>query len=83
MKTIYCPAYADIIEALKAARKAQGLTQEAVARKLGWRRTMLSNIENRERRADVLEVHHLCRVYGLRLSDLESLLEAEGGDDGA
>lgn len=83
MKTIHDPNYAEVIARLKAARKACGLSQEAVANKLGWHRSMLSNIENRERRADILEMHDLCRVYGLRLSDLEPLLEREGGSHGA
>ena len=78
MKTIHDNRYGRVIERLKAARHACGLTQEDVASRLGWHRTVLSNIETRERRADVLETYLLCRLYGLHLADLEPLLAGEG-----
>jgi transcriptional regulator with XRE-family HTH domain len=80
MRTIHDPRYQRLIARMRDARHASGMTQCDACRALGWRRTMLSNIETCERRADLLETYLLCRVYGLRLVDLESILAEESGD---
>ena len=82
MQSIHDDRYRRVIQRLRDARHDCGLTQDQVGHALGWHRTVLSNIETCERRADLLEVHQLCRVYGLRLSDLEPLLEGGGDADG-
>jgi hypothetical protein len=58
----------------------RGLRQADVAHTLGVCRTMISGTEVFERRADLLETHLIARACGLRLSDLEPLLE-DGGTD--
>ena len=80
MQTIYDQRYRRVVRRLTGARHDSGLTQAQVAHTLGWRRTMLSNIETCERRADLLETYALCRVYGIQLSELEALL-AQGDLD--
>ena len=57
------------------------MTRAQVARSVGWHRTTLSNIEICERRADILVLYQLATVYGLRLLDLEALLDGEGDAD--
>ena len=74
MNSIHDPRYRGTIKRLRRARLERGMTQADAARALGWQRTMLSNIETLERRADLLETHLLCRLYGLRLSDLSAAL---------
>lgn len=78
MNSIHDPRYRRVIERLKEARHDRGLTQEQVAGVLGWGRTVISNCELGERRADILEVYLLARAYGLRLADLEPLLDRPG-----
>ena len=78
MKSIYDCRYQRVIQRLRRARRSQGLTQAQVGQELGWDRTVVSNIETCERRADVLETYLLCRLYGLHLADLEPLLAGEG-----
>jgi DNA-binding XRE family transcriptional regulator len=79
-KTIHDDRYRRAIARLREARLGCGLRQADVAHTIGVNRTMIVGIETFERRADLLEIHEIARVYGLRLSDLEPLLE-EGGTD--
>ena len=82
-KSIHDGRYRKLILYLKRSRTDLGLTQSDVAGKLGWHRTKLSNIEILERRIDILELHELASLYGMRLSDLESLLDGKGNGGGA
>jgi transcriptional regulator with XRE-family HTH domain len=75
LKTIHDPRYIRLIEQLKRRRLALGLTQTEVATNLGWQRTVLSNIETRERRLDTLEFFLLARLYGIKLSDLRHVID--------
>jgi DNA-binding XRE family transcriptional regulator len=68
VKTLHDVRYRRVVEHLRAARQKCGLTQEDVAAQLGWHRTVICNIETQERRADVLEVYRLCRLYGVEFS---------------
>ncbi len=81
MKSIFDPRYRGAIMRLREARVALGLRQADVAKQMGVCRTMVSGIETFERRADLLEVHMMAKACGLRLSDLEPLLEEGGGDE--
>jgi transcriptional regulator with XRE-family HTH domain len=57
---------------LKDARKARGLTQEAVATKLGILRTTLVAIEKGERRITPSELIEISKMYGRRVSEFVS-----------
>jgi DNA-binding XRE family transcriptional regulator len=76
MQAIYDRRYRRAIHKMKDTRIKLGLTQDQVAQKLGWRRTMLCNIENYERRLDLLEAHTLAQALGLKLADLDPLLQS-------
>jgi Zn-dependent peptidase ImmA (M78 family)/transcriptional regulator with XRE-family HTH domain len=60
-------------ERLKEARRASGLTQEAVAQKLDILRTTLVAIEKGERRIVPGELIKLAKIYGRSVSDFVSL----------
>ena len=77
MKTIFDSRYKRLIRELAAARRAAGFTQGQASQALGWRRSLLSNIETCQRRADVLEVYTMAKLYGIKLQALESILEGE------
>jgi Zn-dependent peptidase ImmA (M78 family)/transcriptional regulator with XRE-family HTH domain len=57
---------------LKDARKARGLTQEAVAVKLGFLRTTLVAIEKGDRRVTAGEVIEMAKMYGRSVSEFVS-----------
>ena len=59
-----------ISENLKTARKASGLTQAAVAARLGVSNTTLSNWENNVSRPDVDTLRTLCTMYDIRPNEV-------------
>lgn len=69
--------YQALIQQLKNARTALGLSQEEVARGLGKRQQFVSKYESGERRLDVLEFMDVAHQLGLdwqrSLSDLVNL----------
>lgn len=70
MKTIFNPAYIDLVRRLKERRLELGLTQAQVAKRLGVNRSFVGKVEHRDRRLDVLEMLRLCVLYKLSLSGL-------------
>jgi transcriptional regulator with XRE-family HTH domain len=74
-KTQHTRAYRKVTAALREARAAAGLTQAEVAAALGVYASFVSKVESGERRVDVVELAHLCRVYEV---DLVALLRSAG-----
>ncbi len=68
--------YRAAIDAIIAARTAQGLTQREVGRRLGMHPSFLNKIENLERRLDILEFIALARAIGLSPEELMSIVAA-------
>lgn len=66
-KTIYSRAYARFLDLLKAQRESHGLTQQALASKLGVTQTFVSKCERGERRLDVVELHSWCKALGISM----------------
>lgn len=75
MKTIHDPRYRRLVQELIGTRRDAGFTQVQVAQALRWRRSLLSNIETCQRRADVLEVFILVKLYGVKFRTLEVILD--------
>ena len=69
-KQIYNPRYRALVARLKHARLSLGLSQAQVARRLGLCRTWVAKIECCELRLDLLHFVKLCRLYGLRASEV-------------
>jgi transcriptional regulator with XRE-family HTH domain len=61
-KSIYSDEYQVVLDQLVAMRKAAGLTQRDLARKLGREHSFVSRIEKGERRLDVVEFHWVCQA---------------------
>jgi transcriptional regulator with XRE-family HTH domain len=55
VKTIHAKAYALLVARLKEARRAAGVSQQDLARRLGCPQSFVSKYEHTERRLDVLE----------------------------
>ncbi len=54
-ESIYSARYRRLCELLVEARKGQGLSQMALAERLGWLQTAISKYERGERRLDLVE----------------------------
>ena len=69
-KSVFSKDYRLLLERLKAARLAKGLTQHEVAKKLQKPQSFVSKVESGERRLDVIELKLLARLYGKSVSDI-------------
>ena len=54
-ESIYSARYRRLCKLLVEARKAKGLSQAALAERLGWLQTTISKYERGERRLDLIE----------------------------
>ena len=61
-KSIHRTEYRILIDQLRQAREAAGLTQGEVATALGWPQSTLSHVEGGSRRLDVVEFTDYCRT---------------------
>ena len=69
-ESIHLKQYREIIQKLKDARLASGLTQTEVALKLKKPQSYVSKIERGERRIDVVELRQLLTIYKKKLADI-------------
>lgn len=74
-KTLYSEKQRQLVELLIARRKAAGLTQAQVARALGRHQPFIANIENGERRLDVIVFLELAKIIGFDPGELLLLLQ--------
>jgi transcriptional regulator with XRE-family HTH domain len=72
-KSIYNEEYRKLIDALKSARIASGMTQTQVADALGKPQSFVAKVEGYERRLDVIELIEFCKVIG---TDIFHILRA-------
>ncbi len=70
MRTVYDPAYIEFVARLRAARKATGHTQGALAELLHKPQSFVSKVETCERRIDVIEAARWCVALGVTLADV-------------
>lgn len=62
MTSVYSDEYRMVIKALRDARLASQITQESLARSLGKPQSFIAKVENGERRLDIVEFVHFCRL---------------------
>jgi transcriptional regulator with XRE-family HTH domain len=78
-KSVFTPEYGVLIEVLVETRKAAGITQVELAKKLGTTQSRVSKIERGAARLDVIQLREVCLVLGTSLSrlvhDFESQLQ--------
>lgn len=70
MASVYSEEYQLVINALKNARKARGITQAQLAEALGKPQSFIAKVENGERRLDVVEFVHLARLVGVDVGEV-------------
>lgn len=63
-KTIHSQRHQRLAELLTEKRKAAGLTQAAVAQAMGRHQPFIANIENGDRRVDLVELIDLADIIG-------------------
>lgn len=73
--SVHRPEYVALITLLKEYRLKAGLTQVAVAEKLGISQTGVSDIEVGSRGVDFLVARDLCKLYGRTLDRLSADLD--------
>ncbi len=83
-KSIHTREYAAVLHVLRAARKAAGLTQVALAEAIAETQSYVSKVERGELRLDVVQLRTICRALGLSLADFVDRFEQElaGGRKG-
>ena len=63
-KTIYDESYRSLVDAVRAARIAGGVTQQQVADALGKPQSFVAKVEGFERRLDVIEFLRFSKAAG-------------------
>lgn len=61
---------------LRQIRLSKGLTQEAVARQLGYRANWLCRVEKGKRKLTVQTLVELCKIYGVEPEEVFGLAES-------
>jgi transcriptional regulator with XRE-family HTH domain len=64
LTSIYSDQYQLLLELLLEARKAAGVTQQDLAKKLRRPQSFVSKVERGERRLDVVEFLQIARIIG-------------------
>ena len=75
-KSLRSPRQRQLLELLVKTRQSRGLTQAAVAAKLGKPQSFVAKVEGGERRLDVIEFIELALAMKVRPVDLISRLES-------
>jgi transcriptional regulator with XRE-family HTH domain len=57
-------------QALRGAREAIGISQAALAQRLGWHQTMVAKTEDGSRKLGLLEAIQYAKALGLKLDDV-------------
>jgi len=65
----------NLLNLLKQVRSEAGLTQAAMAKKLGQPQSYVSKYESGERRLDVVELKHVCQAAEISLTEFIQKLE--------
>lgn len=65
MKSLYSEKYRFFLSLLIEGRKHAGITQDALARRLGRPQSFVSKFENGERRLDAVEFLVICKQLGI------------------
>lgn len=72
--TIYEEDYQALISHLIAFRKAQGITQQDLAKRTGFLQHDISKVENCIRRLDILELRDWIKGLGIKEDILKTIL---------
>ena len=81
-KTTFTPEHATFVRLLVEARKAAGLNQSDLAKRLGTYRNFISQYEAGQRRLDIIQIIRICQAIGVApdefVKQLVESLQAQG-----
>jgi len=69
-KSIFSGDHKRVISAINKARKAIGITQKELAKKLGKTQSYISKIESAQVRLDIVQLKRIAKVLKVRVQDL-------------
>lgn len=75
-KSVFTDAYRELLDLLVETRKAAGITQVELAKRLGRPQPFVSYFERGERRVDVVEFVVIARALGIAPADFFARLMA-------
>lgn len=61
-RSVYTPAYQEVIAHVVRLRREAGLTQRQLAAKLDWPQNLVARVETSQRRLDLVEFVAICRA---------------------
>ena len=68
-KSVFTKRYKIFREEMVKAREAAGVSQEQLAKQVGWDQTYVSKIERGVRRVDVVELIGICDAIDINAAD--------------
>lgn len=74
-RSVFTKRYGIFCEEMVKAREAAGLSQEQLAKQLGWDQTYVSKIERGVRRVDVVELIGICEAIHINAGDFVKALQ--------
>lgn len=75
-KSVFTKRYRIFREELVKTRENAGLSQDQLAKRIGWDQTYVSKIERGVRRVDVIELIAVCEAIGIDAADfMKTLLQ--------
>jgi len=78
-RSLFTKSYRIFREELVKAREAAGVSQEELAKRIGWDRTFISKVENGVRRLDVVELLAICDALGINATEFVAKLQRNFG----
>ena len=66
----YDPRHEELVHRISEERKAQGITQEAMAEHLGLPQSVISRLESGQRKVSAIELRDLADLLGVTMEDL-------------
>jgi len=76
-KSLRSKEQVELQKLLADARKEAGLLQEELAKRLEKPQSFVSKYEIGERRLDMIEVYHICKVIGIPFSEFAKKIEKQ------
>ncbi|HQU44199.1 MAG TPA: helix-turn-helix transcriptional regulator [Pirellulales bacterium] len=74
-KSIFTREYRVFLDVLRDCRRKAGLSQTALAERLGQSQSFVSKCERGETRVDVVQLRVFCRAFGISLPEFVDLYE--------
>ncbi len=80
-KSIHDKSYGIMISMIREIRESQNIKQSELAERIGVDQTVISKIENRERRLDLIELIMICKALNHSVVDFITQFEIQTSND--